>query len=172
MTSNITLTHLIIFKEMQTKEELENWYSTEDPWEYKNTKSDIERKSKILSLLDNYDRALDIGCGEGFITSDLPAKSIYGIELSDNASFRLNEKINRIHEPSGKYDLVMTTGTLYQQYNHPQITQWIEESASYHILVGGIKDWIIWSDFGKVVKEIEFQYREYTQIVRLYEIIT
>jgi tRNA G46 methylase TrmB len=157
---------------MQSKEELENWYLTEDPWGYKINLNDLHRKNKILSILDNYETALDIGCGEGFVTTHLPATKIFGIELSDNASLRLPKNVNRLNEPSGKYELVITTGTLYQQYNHQQITQWIKESASHHILVGGIKDWIIWSDFGKIIKEIEFQYREYTQIVRLYEIIT
>jgi tRNA G46 methylase TrmB len=157
---------------MQSKEELENWYLTEDPWGYKINLDDLHRKNKILSILDNYETALDIGCGEGFVTTHLPATKIFGIELSDNASLRLPSNVNRLNEPSGKYELVITTGTLYQQYNHQQITQWIKESASHHILVGGIKDWIIWSDFGKIIKEIEFQYREYTQIVRLYEIIT
>jgi hypothetical protein len=157
---------------MQSKEEVENWYLTEDPWGYKINLDDLHRKNKILSILDNYETALDIGCGEGFVATDLPAKKIFGIELSDNASLRLPQNVTRLSEPIDKYELVITTGTLYQQYNHQQITQWIKESASHHILVGGIKDWIIWSDFGKVIKEIEFQYREYTQIVRLYEIIT
>ena len=155
---------------MQSKEELENWYLTEDPWGYKINLDDLHRKNKILSILDNYETALDIGCGEGFVTTHLPATKIFGIELSDNASLRLPKNVNRLNEPSGKYELVITTGTLYQQYNHQQITQWIKESASHHILVGGIKDWMIWSEFGEIINEIEFQYREYTQIVRLYEV--
>jgi hypothetical protein len=155
---------------MQSKEELENWYLKEDPWKYKTTEDDYIRKEKIISLLKNYNKALDIGCGEGFITKDLPAKEIFGIELSDNASLRLPPNVNRLQTPDGKYDLVITTGTLYQQYNHQQITEWIKECASYHILVGGIKDWMIWSDFGKIINEIEFKYREYTQVIRLYEI--
>jgi hypothetical protein len=155
---------------MQSKEELENWYLREDPWNYKTTEDDYFRKEKILSLLKKYDKALDIGCGEGFITKDLPANEIFGIELSDNASLRLPSNVTRLIQPVDIYDLVMTTGTLYQQYNHQQITNWIKQSASHHILVGGIKDWMIWSDFGKIINEIEFQYREYTQIIRLYEI--
>ena len=155
---------------MQSKEELENWYLREDPWNYKTTEDDYFRKEKILSLLKKYDKALDIGCGEGFITKDLPANEIFGIELSDNASLRLPSNITRLIQPVDTYDLVMTTGTLYQQYNHHQITNWIKQSASHHILVGGIKDWMMWSDFGKIINEIEFQYREYTQIIRLYEI--
>jgi hypothetical protein len=155
---------------MQSKEELENWYLREDPWNYKTTEDDYFRKEKILSLLKKYDKALDIGCGEGFITKDLPANQIFGIELSDNASLRLPSNVTRLIKPVDKYDLVMTTGTLYQQYNHQQITNWIKQSASHHILVGGIKDWMIWSEFGEIINEIEFQYREYTQIIRLYEI--
>jgi hypothetical protein len=155
---------------MQSKEELENWYLREDPWNYKTTEDDYFRKEKILSLLKKYDKALDIGCGEGFITKDLPANEIFGIELSDNASLRLPSNVTRLIQPVDTYDLVMTTGTLYQQYNHQQITNWIKQSASHHILVGGIKDWMIWSEFGEIINEIEFQYREYTQIIRLYEI--
>lgn len=157
---------------MQTKQELENWYNKPDPWFYQTTLDDKNRKDLILSLLDTYDTALDIGCGEGYITKDIKAKKIYGIELSDNASSRLPNNVNRLLKPNGKYDLVMTTGTLYTQYNHTQIKNWVHESARNHILVGGIKDWMIWSDFGKIIKEIEFDYREYKQIIRLYEIIT
>lgn len=157
---------------IQTKEELENWYKKNDPWLYKTTQDDIIRKEKIISLLDTYETALDIGCGEGFITTDLPSKKIYGIELSDNASSRLPSNITRILKPEGKYDLVMTTGTLYKQYDNRQIRDWIFESSKKHVLVGGIKDWMIWSDFGNVIKEIEFKYRQYTQIIRLYEVTT
>jgi hypothetical protein len=97
---------------MQSKEELENWYLREDPWNYKTTEDDYFRKEKILSLLKKYDKALDIGCGEGFITKDLPANEIFGIELSDNASLRLPSNITRLIQPVDTYDLVMTTGTL------------------------------------------------------------
>lgn len=157
---------------MQTKNELENWYKNVDPWSYKMTQDDVVRKEKILSLLESYDTALDIGCGEGFITTDLPANKIYGIELSDNASSRLPKNVTRLLSPEGKYDLVVTTGTLYRQYDNQQIRNWVLESSKKHILVGGIKDWMIWSNFGEIIKEIEFKYREYTQIIRLYEIIT
>jgi hypothetical protein len=157
---------------IQTKEELENWYKKTDPWSYKTTQDDIMRKGKILSLLESYETALDIGCGEGFVTTDIPSSKIYGVELSDNASSRLPSNVIRLSKPEGKYDLVMTTGTLYKQYDNQQIRDWIMESSKRHILVGGIKDWMIWSDFGNVIKEIEFKYREYTQIIRLYEVTT
>ena len=75
-----------------------------------------------------------------------------------------------VKEPIGKYDLVISTGTLYQQYDHEAIYKTIIEAASHHILIGGIKDWLIDYNFGKVIKTIEFPYREFIQKMTLYEI--
>lgn len=156
---------------MQTKEELEQWYKTPDPWEYETTTDDIFRKDFFLNMLPiRYRRALDIGCGEGFITRDLPAEDIHGIEISDLAASRLPWNVKRVHEPEGLYDLVMTTGTLYVQYDHQQIIQWIQKAACRHILIAGIKDWLIPHTFGTVIVTKEFQYRQYTQLVTLYEV--
>ena len=156
---------------MQTKEELEQWYTSPDPWAYKTTEDDLLRKQKILGLFrTHYRRALDIGCGEGFVTTDLPATHIDGIELSDLAASRLPSNVRRIHEPEGMYDLVMTTGTLYKQYNHKQIFDWIYNSAYRHILIAGIKDWLIPYNFGTPLAIQEFKYREYVQTVILYEV--
>lgn len=155
---------------MQSKEELENWFIKPDPWNYYTTNDDAKRKAKILGILDTYERALDIGAGEGFVTEDLPAKVIHAIELSDNAAARLNDRIKRVHKPEGKYDLVITTGTLYGQYDHQQIAKWIRESATEHVLVAGIKSWLQPYEFGKILKQEEMPYREYTQLITLYEI--
>jgi len=156
---------------MQSKEELEQWYVNPDPWAYKTTEDDAIRKQKILSLLKgHYIRAIDIGCGEGFLTSELPAIRIDGIELSDYAASRLPYNVRRVHEPDGKYDLVVTTGTLYKQYNHKQIYDWIMSCSSRHILIAGIKDWLQPYNFGTPLAIQEFKYREYVQSVTLYEI--
>jgi len=158
---------------MQCKEDLENWYVNSDPWNYKTTQDDFLRKEKILEILPiKYQRAIDIGCGEGFITQDIPAEEIHGIELSDLAASRLPWNVKRVHEPEGFYDFVMTTGTLYTQYNHEQMVSWIQRCSCRHILIAGIKDWLLPYSFGKVVKEIEFNYRQYAQKVTLYEIGT
>jgi hypothetical protein len=69
-----------------------------------------------------------------------------------------------------KYDLVMTTGTLYTQYDHRQIKDWIVDCSTRHILVAGIRDWLIDYKFGNVIFEKEFQYREFTQKVIIYEV--
>lgn len=156
---------------MQSKEELEQWYQVSDPWQYQQTPDDAHRKSIILGMLNsNYIRALDIGCGEGFVTADLPAVDIHGIEISDNAASRFPWNVKRVHEPEGVYDLVMTTGTLYAQYDHEQIYNWVLLSSCKHILIAGIKDWLIPYSFGKLINEKEFQYRQYIQRVSLYEI--
>jgi hypothetical protein len=64
----------------------------------------------------------------------------------------------------------MTTGTLYSQYNHEYIANTIKSCAVKYILVAGIKDWLIDYKFGKIVHDEEFQYREYTQRVIVYEV--
>lgn len=162
---------------MQSKEELETWYRNPDPWNYKDNPQDLKRKAEIIMALNEvnsfneYERALDIGAGEGFVTCSLPAKEIHGIEISDTAASRFPDNVKRIIAPCmKKYDLVMTTGTLYSQYDHKQIKNWIVESSTKHILVGGIKTWLIDYNFGKIIFEKEFQYREFTQRIIIYEI--
>jgi hypothetical protein len=159
---------------MQTKKELEDWYAAEDPWNYKTNMDDQIRKEIILSFFEKiiYNKALDIGAGEGFITKDLPAKIIHGIEISDLAASRFDKKIKRIFEPEELYDLVITTGTLYSQYDYKKITETIKKYSCKHILISGIKDWLILDNFGKIIKEKEYKYREYTQRTILYEIST
>ena len=152
---------------MQSKSDLEKWHKTEDAWGYKTNLDDAERKKIILSFLGSYERAIDIGAGEGWITQDLPAKNIFAIELSDNASSRFPVNVERIEKPEGKYDLVITTGTLYEQYDREQIMSWIKESASGHVLIAGIKDWLPELPEPTVYKE--FKYRNYTQVIYFYE---
>jgi hypothetical protein len=158
---------------MQTKQELEDWYDVPDRWNYFQSNDDKIRKDKIMGMLPcTYDNALDVGCGECFIAKDLPAKNIFGIELSDMASSRFPENVTRIYKPSPeiKYDLVISTGTMYSQYDHNLMYSFIMEAASKHILIAGIKDWIIEKDYGKLLNRIEFPYMHFTQIVSLYEI--
>jgi hypothetical protein len=157
---------------MQSKEELENWYKNVDPWGYTINEEDHFRKKMILDLLAEYSylSALDVGCGEGFITKDLPAKNIYGYDVSDTAMSRLPDNIIPYADPYLKYDLVVTTGTLYNQYDHEGIVSIIKNTADRHILVAGIKDWLIEYNFGNIIKKTEFQYRGYIQLLKLYEL--
>jgi len=157
---------------MQSKEELEKWYSKEDPWSYKTTQDDLDRKKVIINFLEGniYDKCLDIGCGEGFITADLPAKEIYGLEISDAAAARFPNNVKRVLSPDGKYDLVATMGTMYKQYNHKQMYEWIKSSASKHILIAGIDSWLLPYNYGKLLKEKKYKYRQFTQRLQLYEV--
>lgn len=159
---------------MQTKMELEQWYSITDPWGYRNNPHDNVRKFNISKmLLDTnyqYQRAIDIGCGEGYITSGLPALELHGMDLSNNALNRLPENVKPVAAPEGKYDLVVSTGTLYSQYDHESIAKLIRDCATKHVLIGGIKEWLLNYSFGKVIAEIQFPYREYIQKLTLYEI--
>ena len=69
-------------------------------------------------LEKKYHKAIDIGAGEGFVAKHLPADMISGIELSETAKLRFPANVIPVKEPIGKYDLVVSTGTLYQQYDH------------------------------------------------------
>lgn len=157
---------------MQTKEELEQFYSLSDPWGYQTNDEDTKRKNIILNELGNFEyfkRALDIGCGEGWITKDLPAKKIYGMDLSDNAVSRLPNNVTAVKKPFLKYDLIIATGVLYQQYDVEKILELIKKHAKGIVLTCNIKDWEINNlPIEKQMKEFEFQYREYTQKLRIY----
>ena len=158
---------------MQTKQELEEWYEQDDPWEYTVTPDDIYRKRFYLTVLEGlgeyYDRALDVGAGEGFITGDLPAKEIHAIEISDNAASRLPKNVERVFAPEGKYDLVLVTGLLYRQYDHERIARLVSDAASKYVCVGGIEDWLLPYPFGRMVETFRFPYREYTSVFNVYK---
>ena len=119
-----------------------------------------------------YKRAIDIGCGEGFVTTHLPADEIHGLDLSDNALTRLPPNVTPVSEPQGKYDLVISTGTLYQQYDHEGIYKMIMSCASEYILIAGISDWIINKEYGRQIQMSIFPYREFTQKMTLYHVET
>lgn len=152
---------------MFTKEEIEKEQITPDFWNYKTTPDDQKRKDIILGMLKTYNRALDIGACEGFITKDLPAKEIHAIEISDYASSRFTPNIKRVIEPDGEYDLVIATGVLYNHYNYKQIIKWIEKAKPKTLIIAGIEGVLL--DYGNPIEEIKFPYRGMVQIIRKYE---
>lgn len=160
---------------MQSKPEIEEWYKDRDPWGYETNPEDLKRKEVILGFLSGkgFERALDIGAGEGFITGDLPASELHAIEWSDIAAGRLPAHVKRIYAPKGKYDLVVATGVLYGQYDWQQITKWILSAASGLVLTSNIKSWEINKlPRERLLKELEFPYREYIQHLCLYDFST
>lgn len=162
---------------MQDQNELEEWYTDEDPWGYETHPDDIYRKTFYLVVLEDigpvFSRALDIGAGEGWITRDLPAVERHAIELSDTAAARLPEGVDRIETVAEPYDLVLATGVLYEQYDHAGMDSVIRSAASSThgtiVFVAGIKEWLKPYTYGKLIAEYELLYREYTHVIKVWE---
>jgi len=154
---------------MQSKQELENWWSKEDAWGYKTNPDDQIRKDKIIEVVKglNINSILDIGAGEGWVTKDLPAKEIYATEIADNARARFPDKVK---EWKGEeVEATITMGTLYPQYNHAEIAETLKKATKY-IIVAGIDSWLIDYDFGKIVHTETYPYREFKQRLTVYEV--
>ena len=162
---------------MQSREELESWYTTEDPWDYRTNPDDIYRKNFYLAVLEDvgpfFHRALDIGAGEGWITKDLPADEKHAFELTDAAASRLPEGVERVEQITQKYDLILATGVMYEQYDHVAINQMIHHAASEThgtmIMIAGIKDWLIPYSYGMIHRYYEIPYREYQHVISVWE---
>lgn len=157
---------------MQTKEELETWYQNKDPWGYETNRDDQIRKENIINAIERFcpdlKSIVDIGAGEGFVTKDLPADIIYGSDFSELAESRFPENVKRWN--GEKTEAVISTGTLYQQYNHFKIATEIRETAQKYVIISGIKDWLVSYNFGKIIYQEEFPYREYNQQLTIYEV--
>lgn len=160
---------------MVDKTWLENWYKNSDPWKYRSEPDDLYRKTFLCNIINSYNpkKVLDIGCGEGFITEGITAETVHGLELSDKAASRFAKRINRVLVPEAPYSLVLTAGTLYKEYDHVQIANWIYDSKPELVVVAGIKDWLIPYSFGKILEQYEFDYRGHLrQQVTVYETST
>lgn len=176
---------------MQDPREIEAFYGKPDPWGYQTNPEDENRKRIIMELLreqlkmlgkERYDQALDIGAGEAWITKDLPAKRLYGYELSDNAAMRFPKNVLRVQDQDliredVKFDLVIATGVLYGHYDWPRFVEMIRRHATGTVLLCNILDWRVPAalttmvgagDF-VLVHGGEFKYREYTEEILIYE---
>jgi hypothetical protein len=178
---------------MQTKEEIEKHYEIPDPWGYQTNPDDIERKERIIEVIKKFDPypffALDVGCGEGWITKDIPATIKYGYEMSDNAisrlpknviPFILDETTDEISEYKLGYhiqtlngfDLVIATGILYGHYNYRHFINIINKYAGNLIVTCNIKNWEV-KEIDQIqatqIYEEEFPYREYVQKLRVFK---
>lgn len=118
-------------KILQDRADIEDSYSLPDPWNYDSTPDDYARIEMLLSELPDkpFERVLDIGCGNAFLTSKLPGKEIVGIDISEKA---LGWAMKRCHssrysfhqagifdisvDKLGTFDLIVITGVLYPQY--------------------------------------------------------
>lgn len=175
----------------QTKEDLERGYEKPDPWGYQSSIPDMHRRRMIIGIcqlfapVGNFNAALDVGCGEAWITRALPARSLFGYELSDKARGRFPVSVKKF-EPGAQrtlgrgaqFDLVTCMGALYAEYDHAHMIDVIRENASDVIVVSGIKEWELPIDLVKAfdarqVFEAEFPYprpeASYTQQVRVFK---
>ena len=160
---------------MVDKTFLDNWHKTPDPWGYKTTPDDAVRKAKILNALGGvrFEKALDIGAGEGWITKDLPAETIHAIELSDIASERIEWPVTRVPCPIGTYDLITATGVLYDDYEWESIIDIILKHATGTILTCNIASWEKGIErLGRPVFETTFPYRTYKEHLCIFSVTT
>jgi len=156
---------------MQSKDKLDDIYSKVDPWGYKTNVDDKKRKDFILDILNNevFSKALDIGCGEGWITKDLPAEKIFGYDVSSVAMSRLPRNVTPLENISGKFDLIIATGVLYKQYDYRWMLGKIKECASGIVLTCNIKSWER-NSLRRKIYETEFPYRRYIERLAVYDL--
>lgn len=158
---------------MQSKENLEDYYKTPDPWGFKTNPDDAIRRKIISALCQIYgqpSRVLDIGCGEGFILDEVLAISKEGIEISDNATSRLSEDIKRVTQPTGRYDIILCTGQLYEQYNYQTFTDWILDHAKGIVITSHYDQMTELNTLpeDKIIFTAKFKYREGFQNLHVY----
>lgn len=172
---------------IQNREEIEKWHKNKDPWNYNDNKDDAKRKEILLSEIPNkkYLNVLDIGCGQGFITKDLPGDNIFGVDISQSAikfatkisDDRLKFKQASIFEIDKlfkvKFDLIIITGVLYPQYignSSSLIYLLIDKILNTNgILVSvHINDWYqLQFPFFKL-KQLYYDYRQYIHNLEIY----
>ena len=172
---------------IQDRKELEEWHSIEDPWGYENSSEDEKRKQILLSEIpeEKYSSVLDIGCGQGFITRELPGSKILGIDISFEAIERArkfqNKRLtfeqasifelpNLDHE---SYDLIVITGVIYPQYVgkslnllYHYVNQILKDDG---VLVSvHINEWYSARFPYLQTKLISYPYREFTHRLEVY----
>jgi hypothetical protein len=135
----------------------------------------LERTLQILApYKQEYERAINIGFGIGYyVTTHLPAKFIHDLDIAANSdTFRgtLPDNVAVVTEPDGKYDLVVSIGTLYDHFDHEWIYRLIMGCAKNYILIGGVDAWLIEKDFGSEIISYAYQCGAHEQRLTLYKI--
>lgn len=179
---------------LQPLTELEEFYvAQEDPWGYEDNPADTNRKAILLgelSRLQMPQRVLDIGCGHGFITRDLPGKKIIGVDISPEAIRQANEMSKRPHcvytqgdiftltreslKASEGFDLIVITGVLYPQYIGDAKTT-VYAVIDKLLAPGGtlvsvhIGEWYTSRLPYVLAKELTYEYRGYQHYLEIYK---
>jgi len=174
---------------IQSKVELENWYANDnDPWAYDKSTDDLRRKEILLREIPKgeYEYVLDIGCGNGFITKNLPGKVITGIDISENVIKTakdlnqnnsvqyLQKNIFDLYNHSNKYDLIIITGVLYPQYigNSSNLIHLIIDkilNSKGILLTVHIEEWYKSRFPFNFIKEQIYSYHNYLHKLEVYQ---
>jgi 2-polyprenyl-3-methyl-5-hydroxy-6-metoxy-1,4-benzoquinol methylase len=171
---------------VQSKVELESWYDNADPSGYDNHPDDLRRKNELIALLParHVERTLHVGCGNGFLTVQLPGNEIVGIDVSERAVNWSRDRARQAAKPDrftfasvslfdpefrtlSRFDLVVITGVL-----HPQnigmagataraVIDEITQPGGI-IVTAHIKEWITFDLPYTIVDRQVFPYRERT----------
>jgi 2-polyprenyl-3-methyl-5-hydroxy-6-metoxy-1,4-benzoquinol methylase len=177
---------------LQPLDELEDFYQADDPWGYEENPSDKNRKIVLMSELEKLStpkRVLDIGCGHGFVTRDLPGKKIIGVDVSEKAIKQADKLSKRPHisyevadmfdltreslkTPEG-FDMILITGVLYPQYigrSRTVMYRVIDKLlAPGGILISvHINEWYTSRMPYVLVKNFTYEYREYQHLLEVY----
>jgi 2-polyprenyl-3-methyl-5-hydroxy-6-metoxy-1,4-benzoquinol methylase len=180
----------IRFEPMDTKTELEQFYAVPDPWGYALNPEDEKRKSILLSMIAGIhpNRTLDIGCGNGFITRELPGSFVMGVDISERAiehARRADPKpehhyvaasLFQLPDPilSEQFDLILITGVLYKQYIASGVLtvfRIVDALLSDRgtLVTVHIHDWSSLVRFPYLLDEsIQYPYREYIHSLNTY----
>ncbi|MEN9518676.1 MAG: Ubiquinone biosynthesis O-methyltransferase [Cyanobacteriota bacterium] len=178
---------------IQPLEELEQIYQKKNLWLYEPNPDDVRRKAILLSELPSlsYQTVLNIGCGYGFITRDLPGNSILGVDVSANAISQANiwlqespvrnKQIQFLQSSifdlqnclGSTYDLIVITGVLYPHYIgesktliYQIIDRFLKEDGI--LLNCHINDWLTARFPYLLLESYFFSYGEYTQRLEVY----
>lgn len=171
--------------ELISPDHLDCQYRNPDPWKFETRPIDNLRRAILLSVIPKrgYEAALDIGCGNGFVSGRLPGKRVMGVDVSKNAIKWASEKHPKVDfrtasvfdlEGLGKFDLIVATGVLYPQY--------IGDSAGLIYLImddllepGGIlvschiDEWYTLRFPYTTIHREYYPYREYTHLLEVYQ---
>lgn len=180
-------------RNIQTKAELEAFYSKADPWDYKSIPDDEDRKARMLGLIPRgrFARTLDIGCGNAFVTKDLPGDRVVGMDISTNA-VRFAEQevasrpdsdrfsfvqgsvfdVGKAFEPAS-FDLIIITGVIYAQYigNAFRLIAGAIDSVlkeGGYVVSCHIDEWSKWRFPYTVVDQSYYAYRQFTHRLEVF----
>lgn len=175
---------------LQPITDLEKWWTKPDPWDYEKNPDDQNRRAMLLSLLPQkkYNRVLDIGCGNGFVTKRLPGEEVIGVDISENAIKHARiickeQKHITYHKHTlfdlqnagwdNSFDLIIITGVLYPQYMGKSsrlvyliIDQLLRPCG--HLVSCHIEEWYTSRFPYTTIQREYYPYREYSHILEIY----